>query len=1013
MPIMPGQVFTAHDLRKIEATTLEIGRHMLEKSKKQSPSVLHKRWWEDRIMSWAMSDDSVKVQMFRFIDVLPMLDSSESVVRHLKEYFDEVRQHLPTAVRLGLAMASPRSITGRAVSAAARRQAMSHARRFIAGANSREVLAAALRERKARRCFTLDLLGEAVTSGVEADRYVEQYVSLINEIAPVVNRWEEIPQIDRDGITAIPRVNVSLKLSSLDPHFEPVDPEGSGARVKHRLRRLLRAARGHRAYVHVDMESYKIKDLTLRIFKEILMEDEFRDYADVGIVIQCYLRDAEQDLESLAEWAERRGTSVWVRLVKGAYWDYESAWANNQGWPIPVFLRKWESDANFEKLTRQLMSRHKVLKTALASHNLRSLANGIATARHLGLAPSAYEIQMLYGMGDSEKQSLVDLGHRLRIYMPFGDLIPGMAYLVRRLLENTSNESFLKATFAEQLTAEELLKNPLQHREVESLPMTTQNSTSRPVEAPFLNEPPTDFSREENRRAMQRALEAVREELGQHYCLFVDGEDREGDEQLVSRDPSCHEVIVGTTAAASSADAADAVRAASSAWPAWHAAGVQARARALRQLAAEMRNRRFELAAWITLETGKGWIEADADVAEAIDFCEFYARDALALQGEHGYDLPGEENRFDYLPQGVAAVIAPWNFPLAILTGMTAAALVTGNAVIMKPAEQSPVVAAQLFRMLRDLEMPPNVVQFLPGAGEIVGAALVEHPEVGVIAFTGSRDVGLKIHQRAAEISSRNHHGVKRVIAEMGGKNGIIIDADADLDEAVIGVIQSAFGYQGQKCSACSRVIVLNQVYDAFVPRLIEATKCLKIGPASEPGNNIGPLIDEVAVSRVRQYIEIGKQEGTLILGLGAGEIEQAGYFVGPHIFANIQPTARLAREEIFGPVLAVLKASDFTEALKIANETEYGLTGGIYSRSPANLARAKREFRVGNLYLNRAITGALVCRQPFGGFKMSGIGTKAGGHQYLLQFVVPRTITENTMRRGFAPDTLRNRREF
>ncbi len=349
-------------------------------------------------------------------------------------------------------------------------------------------------------------------------------------------------------------------------------------------------------------------------------------------------------------------------------------------------------------------------------------------------------------------------------------------------------------------------------------------------------------------------------------------------------------------------------------------------------------------------------------------------------------------------------VIAPWNFPLAILAGMTTAALVTGNTVVMKPAEQSPIVAARLMEIFRNVGLPEGVLNYLPGPGETAGAMLVEHPDVALIAFTGSRSVGLAINRRAAEVSASGTAQVKRVIAEMGGKNAIVIDDDADLDEAVLAVVKSAFGYQGQKCSACSRAIVIDTVHDAFLHRLVEATRSLKLGPAEDPATSVGPLIDAESVERVRKYIELGRKEGREALAVDAKTLAQEGCYVGPHIFADVPSTARLAQEEIFGPVLAVIRVRDLDEAIRVANGTEYALTGGIFSRSPAHLERAANELQVGNLYLNRGITGALVGRQPFGGFKLSGIGSQAGGRDYLLQFVVPRTVTENTLRRGFAP---------
>ena len=798
------------------------------------------------------------------------------------------------------------------------------------------------------------------------------------------------------------------------------------------MRELFRAARRLGAFINVDMESYDKKALTLEIFQQILLEPEFRDWTDVGIVLQCYLRETADDLVRLRDWAAARGAPVWVRLVKGAYWDYETIKAKANGWPTPVFQKKWQSDANFEACTRFALQNTQHMRPALGSHNLRSLAHGIATAQVLELPAAALELQMLYGMADAEKQALVDRGQRLRIYMPYGELIPGMAYLVRRLLENTSNDSFLRAGFVENRPAEVLLANPAEaylplplgkgrgegdicatdpHPHPNPLPQGEGNDSSRTTTLmTFTNQPPIDFSQAAHRAAMHDALDAVRQRLGRHCPLVIGGQAIDTPEHGQSRDPANKVRVVGTYALASREHANQAVAAAKSALTHWSSLGADRRAEYLLRAADAMRDRLFELAAWEVFECGKPWREATADVDEAIDFCEFYAAEAIRLQGgvgspaPGGVDLPGEENRFEYLPRGVVGVIAPWNFPLAILTGMSVAALATGNTVVMKPAEQSAVVAALLMDIFQEIGLPAGVLNYLPGRGEVAGAALVEHPDVSLIAFTGSRAVGLAINATAAERSKQGTTQVKRVIAEMGGKNAIIVDADADLDEAVVGVMKSAFGYQGQKCSACSRAIVLAEVYDGLLKRLIDATRSLKIGPAEDPATSVGPVIDEESFRRIHEYIQIGKTEGRLALGVDPGRLADQGWFIGPHIFAEVSPAARIAQEEIFGPVLAVIRAADLTEALRIANGTDYALTGGIFSRSPASLDRARREFLVGNLYLNRAITGALVNRQPFGGFKMSGIGSKAGGRDYLLQFVLPRTITEHTVRRGFAP---------
>ncbi len=522
---------------------------------------------------------------------------------------------------------------------------------------------------------------------------------------------------------------------------------------------------------------------------------------------------------------------------------------------------------------------------------------------------------------------------------------------------------------------------------------------------PFRNEPPTDFARVEDRDAMRRALDEVRTQLGRHYPLIIGGEDVDtGSRRLFSPNPSHRSRIVGETAQAGADHAHRAVATARTAFPRWASTPARDRAAVLVRAAAIMRERRFELAAWEVYECGKPWAEADGDIAEAIDFCEFYAREMIRLSEPRRRDVPGETNFAEHLSRGVTVVIPPWNFPLAIPTGMTVAALVAGNPVILKPSEQAPVMSWHLARILHEAGLPPGVLNYLPGLGEEVGQALVNHPEIAVIAFTGSRDVGLLIYRQAADTRPGQDH-VKRVIAEMGGKNAIIIDDDADLDEAVVAVIHSAFGYAGQKCSACSRVIALEGIHDAFLVRLVEAARAVKVGPADDPETLVGPVIDADAHRRILDYQRIAVAEGRVVFQSDPGPIADQGYFVGPMIVADVEPEARIAQEEIFGPVLAVLKARDLDDALRIANGTQYALTGGVYSRSPANIEKVRRAFSVGNLYINRGITGAQVDRQPFGGFKLSGIGTKAGGPDYLLEFLLTRSVTENTMRRGFAPE--------
>ena len=990
----------------LDAETLQLGRELWAALDDRRPTIFDRRWWLDHLLEWAMSDPSVKVQMFRFVDVLPTLKSSESIARHLQEYFENVQSHLPLAARLALEVADPDSLLGKALAVNARNNVRKMAERFIAGSNPEQVFQSVGRLRRQGLAFTLDLLGEAVISEPEAEAYQRAYLDLLANLAPQTEKWADSDQLDRDDSGFIPRCQVSLKLSALYSQFKPIDPVRSSEAVKARLRPILLAARENESYVHIDMEQASYKGLTQQIFREVLMEDEFRDWSDVGIVIQAYLADSEADLLSFREWVEQRGTPISIRLVKGAYWDYETIHAEYRGWKAPVFRQKWQSDANFEKLTRKLFEERAWLRPQIASHNLRSLAHAITCAKQMDIPKEAWEIQMLYGMAEEQAGLFAERGHRVRIYTPFGDLLPGMAYLVRRLLENSSNDSFLKHAYDRDLSIEELLQNPEEvgariDAERKAAPMTTSIETQALPE--FANEPPTDFSVPENREAMQLAIDDVAEQLGADYPLVINGKAVDTRARITSKNPSHKKQAIGTSASAGADHADQAVEAAQRAWRQWSRTPATMRADYLEVIAAEMRNQRLQLAAWEVHECGKSWVEADGDVAEAIDFCMYYAHLMRELDSPLACDFPGEENAYLYRSRGVCVVIAPWNFPLAILCGMTVAALVSGNTVVMKPAEQSIVVAAKFMEILRDAGIPDGVVNYLPGVGEEVGPALVSHPDVDIIAFTGSRPVGLSINKLAAETDPRQQ-GVKRVIAEMGGKNAIIIDEDADLDEAVVGVISSAFGYSGQKCSACSRVIVHSSVYEAFLTRLQPAVEALIVGPAEDPGTVLGPVIDEQAQKRINDFIALGSEEHRLIASIDIKTLAKEGFYVAPHVFADVPPEARIAQQEIFGPLLCIIKAKDFDEAIDFANQTSYALTAGVYSRSPKNLDIARKELQAGNLYLNRPITGALVQRQPFGGFKMSGVGSKAGGRDYLLQFLIPVNVTENTLRRGFAP---------
>jgi RHH-type transcriptional regulator, proline utilization regulon repressor / proline dehydrogenase / delta 1-pyrroline-5-carboxylate dehydrogenase len=529
---------------------------------------------------------------------------------------------------------------------------------------------------------------------------------------------------------------------------------------------------------------------------------------------------------------------------------------------------------------------------------------------------------------------------------------------------------------------------------------TSHPSSPLPPQSLFHNVADTDYAEVEARDRIQTALRSVRQRLGGTYLPWIDGEYVETTEKLTSVNPSQFREVVGQVGMISVEQAETAISAAKSAFPGWQKTPVSQRVEVLRKAANLLTQRREDLIAWMVLETGKPVREADGEVSEAIDFCRYYADDMERLSQGYSYDLPGETNRYHYYPRGIVVVISPWNFPLAIPMGMVVAALVTGNCALLKPAETSSVIAAKITEILVEAGIPRGVFQFVPGDGASVGAHLVKHRDVQMIVFTGSQAVGCQIYANAAILQPGQKH-LKRVVAEMGGKNAIVIDESADLDQAVQGVVQSAFGYSGQKCSACSRAIVLESIYDTFLNRVIEATRSLNIGIAESPSTQVGPVIDAEAQTRIQNYIEQGRTEAEVALEM---PVPESGYFVSPVVFANVAPTAKIAQEEIFGPVLAVIKSKTFEEALAIANSTPYALTGGLYSRTPSHIQQAQAEYEVGNLYINRGITGAIVARQPFGGFKLSGVGSKAGGPDYLLQFLEPRVVTENVQRQGFAP---------
>ncbi|HYI62918.1 MAG TPA: proline dehydrogenase family protein [Acidimicrobiales bacterium] len=962
-------------------------------------SVYSMSWWSEKALERAMHHPTFKAQLFRFVDVFPALDDDAEVAAHLRQYLDGL--DVPAALHLGVDVAPHVPFGTRVEAGVARRNIARVARQFILGSTTAEAVEGVARLWEEGTATTVDLLGEKTVVAADADRYAARVAEVLEALTAAAPGWPARPHLDTDDLGPRPRVTISVKPTALAHHYEPLTREHGLAAARARLRPLLLRAGERGAAVHLDMEHAEVKDLTLRLFRDMATDPELA-HVDLGVVVQAYLRDSRDDLADLVALSARRPRPITVRLVKGAYWDTETTQARSAGWPVPVYERKEETDANYERCTRLLHDHHGEVRAAFATHNLRSLAHAVEYGRHAGVPDDGYEVQMLHGMAEPLHRAVRELGLRLRVYAPVGELVPGMAYLVRRLLENTSNESFVRHRFAEGADLDQLLARP----RVDALPgLEAAPRRPTPVDdpPPHAPEPVREWRRAAPRAAFRATVERAAGSDPRTVPALIAGQQVTTAGTIDSLDPTEPGRVVARSAACGPAEADAAVAAACAVEARWRHTPARERAATLFRAAAWMRDHRDELAAHQVHEVGKPWDQADADVCEAIDFCEHYGRQVLDLAAGTPVDSPpGEANRLTYQGKGVTAVIAPWNFPLAIPCGLVAAAVGAGNPVVLKPAEQAPGVAWDLVRAFGQAGLPDGVLGLVPGRGEEVGARLVEHPDVAVVAFTGSREVGLAINAAAAVTHPGQRH-VKRVIAEMGGKNALIVDGDADPDQAIPLAVRSAYGFSGQKCSALSRLIVLDRLWDAVVPRLADAVRELVVGPPMEMGTQVGPVIDAEAHRRLGGVVAGAHRHGTVLVA--RDDAPGPGCYVGPTLVADVDPSSPLARDEHFGPVLAVLRAADLDEAIALANDTAYALTAGVCSRSPATVERCRRELRAGNVYVNRDITGAVVGRHPFGGYGLSGVGAKAGGPHSLLPYVDTRATSENTVRQGFAPE--------
>ncbi|MBO0886648.1 MAG: proline dehydrogenase family protein, partial [Acidimicrobiales bacterium] len=772
-----------------------LARRIAELGSGRRAGVYRMSWWSERMLAWAMANPSFKTQLFRLVDVFPATAGDADVARHLHEYF--AGADAPRLLDTGIDL-SERIPFGERVSAqVARRNIARMARQFIVGTTPSEVVGTLARLWRGGIASTVDLLGERTVTASEADVYAARLDQLLRALVEGASGWAPDDHLERDDLGPLPRVSVSVKPTALAPRYAPLTSEEGKAEVVGRLRPLLALAAERGVLVWLDMEHYDTKDVTLELVRELL-DDPALAGLYAGVVLQAYLKDCHADLsEFISFGADRLQTMpgakpIHVRLVKGAYWDTETVQAEAEGWPAPVFADKGQTDANYERCTRLLHEHHGEVRSAFGSHNLRSLAYAVTDARHRGIPDSGYELQLLYGMAEPVSAALQRLGLRLRVYAPMGELVPGMSYLVRRLLENTANESFVRHRFAEGRSLDELVAPPPPVALPGPDPLAERPATDPEHPGPYRHQPRREWRRRSARSCFGDAVAELGQRLAQGPRLgqrlaqgprlgqrlaqgngievpaLIGGEPVRTGATIVQVDPADPEVVVSTSASAGVAEADQAVASCLAAWERWSMTPARERAGVAFRAAEVLRRRRDELAALCVFEAGKPWADADGDVCEAIDFCEYYGREALRLErGGPVQSPPGETNVLRYQGKGVAAVIGPWNFPLAIPTGMTLAALMAGNAVVLKPAEQTPAIAAALVDVLLAAGLPPSVLAFLPGRGEVVGERLVAHPDVALVAFTGSRDVGLAINRAAAEVAPGQRH-VKRVVAEMG-----------------------------------------------------------------------------------------------------------------------------------------------------------------------------------------------------------------------------------------------------
>ncbi|MBC6415253.1 MAG: bifunctional proline dehydrogenase/L-glutamate gamma-semialdehyde dehydrogenase [Bdellovibrionales bacterium] len=999
--------------QEFEKKIFEIGSELLKESKNQDQLFFKKNWWYQKILSWTMKNQKLKTSLFRFIDVLPNLSNDKQFLSHWKEYFKDQDLSFITS---GLSHLVPSLMVQ-----TLRKQITQVAQMFITGSNVETALKVISQNWEKGLAFSFDILEEETLSEKEAEIYFQSYLSVMNQLKVAQKNWSYKKTLQQDSSGDIPKVNISVKISALFSQIKVSAWEYSKIQIKNRLRLLFRKAVQDFSFINLDMEYYHYKDLYLEIFKELLMEEEFKNYPHFGIVVQAYLKDSLKDLQELIHFCKMRKQKITIRLVKGAYWDSEYLLARRENWLIPVFTQKVETDINFEKALVLLFKECEHVKIAVGSHNIRSIAYALTLYEKYPQAQ--IEFQLLYGMAEGLTASLSQRGFLTRLYCTVGELIPGMSYLVRRLLENSSNQSFILNSLMKKESPEKLLSAPCLKESSKRRVKPTEKlqyegfekALSFQTKGYFSNFPVPDFSKKQNRDSFRKSLKEWKIQFPLEVPILLGSKRLKSSEIFKRENPNQTEQMISNTFFADKDIVSKAVEKCHNFFPKWKTSPTSQRVTCLQKVAQIMKKNFFNLASLQVYEVGKTWEEACGDVAEAIDFCSYYALSYERLATPQLTDeVSGEESFLSYEAIGCVAVIAPWNFPLAILTGMTVAPLVCGNTVLIKPAEQSSLTAYEFVKILLKAGFPSESFAFLPGKGEEVGKALVEHPKISIISFTGSFEVGEQIMKKAGSIL-QGQENIKRCVLEMGGKNAIVVDSSADLDLAIKGILQSSFVFQGQKCSACSRIVILEDIYDRFMKRFIPALESLIIGSSENPETTLGSVVDRKAYERIQNFIKRQEKfsennnKSSLKQRLLYKDIDKdfikKSYFISPVLYLTSDRDSELMQKELFAPIVACFKVKTLKEAIQIVNHSSFGLTAGIYSRHPRHIEEFQSFVSVGNLYVNRTCTGAIVKRHPFGGRKMSGLGSKAGSVDYLKQFMQVKVVTENNVRRGFSPE--------